>query len=60
MVPTSKTGFVRKIIVVYRQDTYTKYFNVCFSQKEGADFGNFFEGTQMGERSFKGRGTNLG
>ena len=32
---------------------------VCFSQNEGADFGNF-EGTQKGERSFKGRGTNLG
>ena len=40
--------------------TYTKYFIVSFSKKEGADFGNFFEGTQNGERSFKGRGTNLG
>ena len=40
--------------------TYTKYFIVCFSQKEGADFGSFFEGTQKGERSFKGSVTNLG
>ena len=34
--------------------TYTKYFIVSFSKKEGADFGNFLKEHKMGKGVSKG------